>query len=434
MNWARSTDPYGIDAAYERAQSPGRWRKAVYRRPWFWVVVSLVVLVVGIRIALNPLASHFTQQGLDSIEGYDGTFKSVAVSIIPLTYTIEALKLVQTGNTQSEPLVYVNKVTAQLFWGKLLKLQPVGTAQIAKAKFVIDAEKTKPPPSSPTEAESKKAGKQDDKKQVDEKPDEKKTASKEFQVSDTLEKVIPFRIDRVELRDSEITFKDSAVPGAPSFWVKEIELVMENLVSRKKLDEKVPLMLTMRAVIAQTGTLKVLASADLLADKPAFTGEAQLSGLKLQSLYGWTAAKAGLSAKGTVDIFTNFNSAKGKLSGDVKIFVRNPEVVSADENVGNMLKAKAADAVIKVMSDRVEGREALATTLPIKGSLTKPDPQVWPTILGVVRNAFIQGLNWGAGDLPTPTAEKKEGPVTQAVKALDKDEPAPKAQPTGTKQ
>ena len=55
-------------------------------------------------------------------------------------------------------------------------------------------------------------------------------------------------------------------------------------------------------------TLAVLLAA--CDSKPAFTGEAQVEGLKLESLDAWTSAKAGISAKGTIDCFVNFNSAK----------------------------------------------------------------------------------------------------------------------------
>lgn len=410
-----NVDPYGLEAAYRDATQAthhaqkSTLKKPIYKRVWFWVLVVALLLVVGVRVALNPVASHFTQEGLDSIPGYSGSFESVKVSIIPLTYTIADLKIEQDSDkTAKEPLVFVKEVRAQLFWRKLLLLQTVGTAGVDNAKFVVKLGVTKGPPADP-----------------------KEPAVDDFQISSTLEKIIPFRVDRVEVRESEVTVLDATDTKQPEFWVSELELVLENLVSRKKLDENVPLSLTMRAVIAKTGLLKVIATADLLEEKPAFTGEAQLTGLKLESLYVWTSAKAGLSASGVVDAFVNFNSAKGKLSGDVKVMIKNPVVKPSDEKISDALKAKLANVAIKVLSDRVDGRNTIATTLPIKGTITNPDPQVWPTILGVVRNAFVQGLDWGFGDMPTPTADKKEGVLDQAAKALNKDEEAPKAQPNG---
>jgi hypothetical protein len=33
--------------------------------------------------------------------------------------------------------------------------------------------------------------------------------------------------------------------------------------------------------------------------------------------------------------------------------------------------------------------------IPIQGRLDQPDIQIWPTILGVVRNAFVEGISAG---------------------------------------
>jgi hypothetical protein len=67
--------------------------------------------------------------------------------------------------------------------------------------------------------------------------------------------------------------------------------------------------------------------------------------------------------------------------------------------------------------------------VPLKGKLTDPDVQLWPTVLGVIRNAFVQGLASGFENLPPPTADKKEGKVQQTKNALEKDQGPPKAQP-----
>jgi hypothetical protein len=54
-----------------------------------------------------------------------------------------------------------------------------------------------------------------------------------------------------------------------------------------------------------------------------------------------------------------------------------------------------------------------------------------PTILGVIRNAFVEGLASGFSNLPPKTAEKKEGVLKQTWQALKKGEGPPEAQPEG---
>ena len=67
--------------------------------------------------------------------------------------------------------------------------------------------------------------------------------------------------------------------------------------------------------------------------------------------------------------------------------------------------------------------------MPIKGRLDDPDIQLWPTVIGVIRNAFVEGISSGFTHLPPPTAEKQEGKIEQLREGLKKDEGPPEAQP-----
>ena len=69
-----------------------------------------------------------------------------------------------------------------------------------------------------------------------------------------------------------------------------------------------------------------------------------------------------------------------------------------------VLPADVAD-YLRITDRAVEARNAVATVVPIKGDLTGPDVQLWPTIMGVLRNAFVEGLTTGYAHLPPPTSE-----------------------------
>ena len=297
---------YGIAAAHEAALHPPagkRW----YRQRWLWVMTALTLVVVGVRIALNPVATALLHRALADIDGYQATFDPVQVSIIPLSMTVPNLVVVQDDAKGIEPIVRVPRLEARVRWRKLLRGQIVASASLERAKFVITFGVSKV---TPQLAEAARKGAEELKKN-------------EFNFGAILEKVIPLRVDRIEAKDCEFLLTDATDGALPQFWVSEVQLVVDNLVTRKTLDEDVPLMLTLRALVAKTGVLKVLATANLHAEKPAFTGQAQLDGLRLESLYSWTKAKAGLSVKGDLNVFVNFNSAEGKLSGDVKVIARN---------------------------------------------------------------------------------------------------------------
>jgi hypothetical protein len=117
------------------------------------------------------------------------------------------------------------------------------------------------------------------------------------------------------------------------------------------------------------------------------------------------------------------------LEGGIKPVIKNAKVVPGKPGLGNELKALVADQTLEILSDDVPGRDAVATTIPIRGKLTSPEMQLWPTVFGVVRNAFVEGIGDGFANLPPPSAKEREGVIEQGVDALRKDAGPPKAQP-----
>jgi hypothetical protein len=406
----------GARAAVILPEVQGPIPRLVTRRGWFWAGVVTLVLLIAVRVALGPLMTHFTQKGLDSLTGYKGTFSTVSVSLLPMRVTITDLRLVEDGTDVKDAVLYIKDLRAQVAWTGLLEGRLVAAVIANHAHFRLLMGQTEAPP------EVKEAAKQ----AVAE------VKRNELNLGKTLEAVVPLRVDRFELRDSEVTLVDANDAKRPHFWIKDIEFVAENLVTRDELDENVPLLMTARATVQKTGVLKLMLMIDLLAPKPAFTGQVQLSGLKLESLYAWAAAKAGVSPHGKLDAFVNVNSAEGALRGEVKVMAHEVHVEPIPGDLANGLRAAAANIAFAVLKDEKKGR-VVATTLPLRGSLEQPDVQVWPAVLGVVRNAFVDSLEWGFGDLPIGTANKKEGIIDQTVKGLDKKQPGPSAQPGGSK-
>ena len=81
----------------------------------------------------------------------------------------------------------------------------------------------------------------------------------------------------------------------------------------------------------------------------------------------------------------------------------------AKPGLGARIKAALSDAALKILSDRVPGRNAVATTIPMEGDLTRPDTKLWPTIAGVIRNAFVSGLADSVDNLPPKEAKGRAG-------------------------
>jgi hypothetical protein len=378
----------------DRLRQPGWLRRALF------ALGLLLALIIIIRVLLDPIAAHFTHKQLNASEAVSGDFESVHVTLLPPGYGIRRIKIIEAqGGDWLHPLFYAEHARVTLDWRRLLHAELAARLRLDGPKMVMTAT-------------GGKGGKKI--------PD----------IGAALEKVIPARVDRVEVREGEFLYRDVTAPRHPEFWLHDIELAAENLTTRKRLAGGRPATVSARATLGKSGTVTFFASADLFAAKPEFAGQLALRGWRVAELYDLEEPATKLQTpKGTLDLFAEFKARDGTISGGVKPVLRNVEVRPTEDGFGNKLKAWIADKGLRLFSDRVPGRNAAATVIPIQGRLDQPDVQIWPTILGVLRNAFVEGISAGFAHLPPPASPEKESVLTQATHALQKDKGPPKAQP-----
>ena len=375
--------------------------------------IVLLALVVIVRIVLDPIAAHYTRKALNEAEGMQSRFDGVHVTVFPPGYEIRQLAVIEEpGGTWKRPLFEVDRAAVSLDWRGLL------TGHLAMA-LRLDEPKIKVTQRSeaPTEV----------KKQV-----EKHKPKAAVEVSSKLEELLPARVERVEVKRGEFSFRDIGAAGHPEVTLHRIEAAVENIATRKTLDKGEPTTASMSAVLGNSGDLSVFVSSDLFAESVNLAGNAALRGWKVAELYQLEKARTDLQTpQGTLDVFAEFKVRNGHISGGVKPVLKNVEVRPADNDLFTKVKAWFADAALDLFSDRVPGRDAVATVVPIQGHLDDPDVQIVPTVLSILRNAFVEGISSGFSHLPPPISKDKQGVLGQASDALQKDKgPAP-AQPEG---
>jgi hypothetical protein len=391
-------------AALERRLEELRPRLRRDARQTVVMLAVLVGLIVAIRMVLDPVATHVTRKAIAGMEGFDGEFQRVHVTIFSPGYTITRIKLIEApGGSWRQPLFYAEQVHVGLDMRELLHGRLLANLRVVEPKVIVvqrPAVKTKKAPARP--------------------PD----------LSTQLGKVAPLKVARVEVVRGELLFRDATSEGEPELWVHRLEATAENLATRAKLAGGRPATVSAHGTLGRSGDLSMFVTADPFAQPLAFAGRGELRGLDVRELYDFIAPKLKMQVTGgEINMFTEFTSRDGEITGAVKPVLKNVDVKPIEGGFWNRVKADLADSAVKLASDRVPGRNAVATTVPIKGKITNPNVQLWPAVMGVMRNAFIEGLASGFANMPPETASKKESKVTQAKHALEKDQGPPKAQP-----
>lgn len=396
------TSPSHAERAHET-------RRAVWPRRLLIALIVLLCLVVLIRLVLDPIATHFTRKALNEAEGIEGRFDSVHVTVFPPGYEIHELRLIESpGGDWKRPLVSAERIGVALQSKRLLDAELSARMRVEEPKIVYVKRAAGPPPI----------------KEKPEIPD----------IDAQLRELIPARVDRIEVVRGDLTYRDTTQKGNPDLGIHRIEVAAENLATRPGRANGQPATVSASATVGKSGDLSAFVSVNPFAKQLEFAGNAALRGLKLAELSDFEKAAADVKTpQGTIDTFVEFKASNGYITGGVKPVLKNVEVEAAKDDFGTKVKAWLADTALDLASDRVPGRNAVATTIPIKGRLDDPQVQVWPTVLSTIRNAFVIGISSGFSNLPPPTSDEKQGVLEQAADALQKDKGPAKAQPEGEK-
>jgi hypothetical protein len=359
---------------------------------------------VVVRLLLDPVATHFTRKALRDADGIRGDFHSVHVTVFPPGYQIRRLKIVEHPRDDwKNPLFYAERVAAAVDMSALFHARLEARARLDEPKIAI-VKRTK-------KEDTKAAGVPD--------------------VRDALLRALPAQINRVEVREGEILYRDLTAPRDPEIWVHDLEVAVENIATRPKLAGGRPVTVAGSAKLGRSGDITLFVSANPFARKLEFAGKVSVEGWRAAELFDLIEPATDLQTpQGTISVFTEFKSAAGLITGGVKPVLKNVEVRPTEDDFGNKLKAWLADKGLRLFSDRVPDRNAAVTIVPIKGRLDDPDVQLWPAVIGVIRNAFVEGISSGFTHLPPPTAEKQEGKIEQLREGLKKEAGPPEAQPT----
>lgn len=372
-----------------------RTLRKLTRRTGITLLVIAAVLVVA-RLALNPLVKHHTQEVLDSLQGYRGSFKDVSVSLYRLSYTIDGLKLVQVpaprGGENKRPFFFAQRIRLGLHFRDLIhKHELVGSVEIDEPKmnFVAgdDGEKSQTKIADP-------------------------------HLGAKLKRLSPLAVDRIELKKAEVAFADDTSEGSPSIWLHDVDATVENIATRVGLTHGEPTTLAASGTLQKTGQVSVFVTADPLAKSLGFSGRSAVEGLALKDVGNFLVKKAELAPeRGTIDLFAEFDAHDGRISGGVKPVLKDVHVKPAKGGIGPSIKAWIGDAALRIFSDRVPGRDAVTAVVPMQGTIGGPKAELWPTVWGVLRNAFVEGLQSGFAHLPSAGDAAKKGVLPQGRSA-----------------
>lgn len=339
-----------------------RWSRASRRLLKILTVIAIVLLAA--RLALPYAIKRYVNQKLNEIPDYRGHVQDVVVSLWRGAYQLKEPYLAKMNGQVPMPLFTAPTVDLSVQWRELFHGAVVGEIVLDRPEinFVVGS----------TDAASQ--------------------TSIDSSFVDRVKELFPFDINRLEVRDGSIHYRDLHSSPKVDIHLDEINGAAHHLTNRPKNADELFARVEATGRPLGHGLFRLRAKLNPLKVPAPFELAAELQSLELASINDFLKAYGDFNVKsGTFSAFTEIKSADGKFEGYVKPLFKD---IKVQREPSSGLVHKVWETLVATAAKLLENRktEHVATVVPISGRLDNPHTDIWATIGGLLRNAFIRAI------------------------------------------
>lgn len=349
-----------------------------------WIIIlSIVAVLVAVRLALPGIVKNYVNKTLNEIEGYSGHIEDVDIHLLRGAYLIKELKLVQTGDSIPIPFLDIERIDLSIHWGALLKGRVVGEVVMDRplVNFAL------------AEDESGEKVSQD---------------GTEADWTEALDDLIPIQVNRFEINNGKISFKDFSSEPQVDVFIDNLNLLATNLSTVEDKSKKLPAHLEATGTSLGGGQLNIVAELNILKEIPDMDLDLKFEEVDVTALNDFARAYAKVDVEdGTFNLYSEIAIDNAEVSGYVKPIFENLKIIDwKNEETGflNKIWQTIVGGVVEIFEN--QRKDQFATKVPLSGNLNELETATWPSIWNIFRNAFIEAFNKqleGSVDITSPT-------------------------------
>lgn len=340
------------------------------KKKWKIGLIVLIVLVT-IRVALPTIVKKYVNKTLNELDGYSGSVDDIDLNLFRGAYVIKKLNIVQTGDSIPVPFVAIDQIDLSVHWKALFNGSIVGEVILNKpvVNFAV------------AEGESEDGKVSQDGSGAD--------------WTQTLDDLMPLQINRFEIVNGQINYKDFTSRPKVDISVNDLNLLAQNLGNVKDKKQQLPSSLSMHANSIGGGILNVDAKLNILKKIPDFDIDFEFENVDLTALNDFVKAYTHTDIeKGTFSLYSELAATDGALNGYVKPVIEDLKILDW-ENENDGFFNKVWQSVVGLVTEVLKNhpKDQFATQTPIQGDLNNMDVGIWSTVWNIFKNAFIEALS-----------------------------------------
>jgi len=342
-----------------------------YKKKRYIIPIFLVILLIAFRIYLPTLVKNYMNDVLANIPGYYGEVNDVDLSLWRGAYQLEGLYLNKKTAESEVPFLNFPETDISIEWRSLFKGKIVSEIEMHSPEVIYVFE------------------------------DQERTSEEgEPDVEDwtkALTDIVPLDINNFQVYNGKLAFVQLQANPNIDLYINDLRLSAKNLRNVKQENKVLPSPITATGTSIGNGKLNLDGKINLIKEIPDMDISLSLEEANATALNDFTNFYAGLDFEsGSVGVFTEIAIADGYLKGYVKPLLTDTKLIGKEDGFLETLWEGFVGVFKFILKN--QGTDTVATKVPIEGDLNQVGPKIFPTILNIFKNAWIQAFTGSVDD------------------------------------
>ncbi len=374
--------------------------KFLSRRTLF-VVIAIVAVLVAIRAVLPYAIKTWANKKLDEAPQYRGHITDVDLHLYRGAYRIEGVTVTKVTGEVPVPFFEAPLIDVSIAWRALLDGSFVAEFDIWEPQLnFVDGK---------TAADTQTGGSVEAWQNI-------------------IEDLTPVRIDRFSVHNGSLHFRNFSSTPKVNVYLNRIDAEARNLTNSRDLSDTLVASVRGTARAMDDALLEFDLKVDPYQAQPTFDLNTRMESLPVAHIDALIRAYAPFDLEaGSLTVASEIAASEGTITGYVKpilhhveVFQWKEDVVEDEDNIFRVLW----ESVVGLFAELLENQpqDQIATRVPVDGEFTDPEADVFATIGGIFRNAFIEAYQSRLeGSVSLDDAEAEEQKDTESEAEDDKD-------------
>ncbi len=326
------------------------------------------MLLVIARLLLPYFVLRYVNKTLADMGDYTGHVEDIDIQLIRGAYQLDNLRIRKVNGNIKKPFLFLPKTDLSVEWKSLFKGKLVSEVECYEPEINFAF--------SENEASSQTGA--------------------DVDWTAYLKKMLPISINRFAVINGKVDLTNLVTQPRADLSLQKFQAEIRNIRNVDDTGKKLPSPVVASGdVPGYGGTMNFSANMNLLKQTPDFDYNLQFTDVQLVKVNPLAREYANIDfERGTMSVYSEMAMLDGKLNGYLKPLTKGMKIFKLNEHEGRSvgkffteLLAQVGTAVLKNQK-----RDQVATRIPLSGTVDNIETFTWPTIFGILRNAYIEAF------------------------------------------